>query len=661
MKHVNYLSFFLLTLFSISFISCSDDDDNKLNTGITNQSWTEGKSLGISQDNELSVSFNAAAKWVASVTSGADWCKLNTTSGTKGQSTLKLSVSTSSTTDRTARISINIDGYSPASFEVTQKGTSVPQTTEDMEINAKVDEYLREMYLWNDEYKTLNLDHNKGYEDFFYDALGSMTTNTLDKKTYVGSDGKTYYNLFSYIQLLPNISSTRTTKIVNKELAYSFGITGITPISIGTQAENTIYFCLQGVYPDSPASEAGLKRGAMISLINGKKINNNNINNFYYDILSPDATINYTLTEDVVEGGTITGQKEYTITSKATYNNPVIISLINGKKINNNNINNFYYDILSPDATINYTLTEDVVEGGTITGQKEYTITSKATYNNPVIFSNVKEDIEGHRIGYLVYSGFEAGFDQELFNVFKDFKNKNVTDLILDLRYNGGGHTMSANLIATCIAGTASQGKVFSSLRYNDERMAKLNNKREDELFAYSSYPNLGTSLSAGSLNLPRVYCLVGNGTASASELVINSLEGIDLDVILIGEKTTGKNVGMEYEEYTVRNNTYRVVPITFQSYNAKGFGEYEKGFEPDILMDETNPYNEQGVFYIHKDYGNNEEPLYAKAIELITGTNPAPQTRSAVVNTLDGKTYKLPAIFRPGHDGMLMPARHAE
>ena len=76
MKHVNYLSFFLLTLFSISFISCSDDDDNKLNTGITNQSWTEGKSLEISQDNELSVSFNAAAKWVASVTSGADWCKL---------------------------------------------------------------------------------------------------------------------------------------------------------------------------------------------------------------------------------------------------------------------------------------------------------------------------------------------------------------------------------------------------------------------------------------------------------------------------------------------------------------------------------------------------------------------------------------------------------
>lgn len=118
-----------------------------------------------------------------------------------------------------------------------------------MEINAKVDEYLRGMYLWNDEYKTLKPDFTKNYEAFFYDALGSLTTNTLDKKTYVGSDGKTYYNLFSYIQLLPNISSTRTTKIVNKELAYSFGITGITPISIGTQAENTIISASKAYIP----------------------------------------------------------------------------------------------------------------------------------------------------------------------------------------------------------------------------------------------------------------------------------------------------------------------------------------------------------------------------------------------------------------------------
>ncbi len=599
MRQVHYFSFFLFLFAAISFASCSDDDndnDNGSQTGITGQSWEEGTPIELTAGSTRSVSFNAAAKWKAHTNS--TWCKLQTTEGEKGAGTIRLSVTTTSTKDRTSIITIQVQGYSTTSFQVIQKGSSTT-VSEDVEINGKVDEYLRKMYLWNDEYKTLDLDYTKNYEAFFYDALGSMKKNTLDKKPYTGNDGKTYYRLFSYIQLLPDISSTRATKIVDKEQAYSFGITGITPVTIGDQTQSTTYFCLQGIYPESPASEAGLKRGMMISRINGKNINNSNF-------------------ED------------------------------------------FYYNLLLPNSAFSYTLTEDVIEGGGVTGQKEYSIASKAMYNNPILFSKVEEDIEGHKIGYLVYSGFEAGFDEELFNVFKEFKSKNITDLILDLRYNGGGHTMSANLIATCIAGNASQGKVFTKLRYNAERMAERDNKMDDEQFAYSNYPNLGTSLSAGALNLPRVYCLVGAGTASSSELVINSLEGIDLDVILIGERTTGKNVGMEYEDMKVRDNTYRVVPITFQSYNAKEFGDYQDGFKPDVEMDETNPYNQENTFYIHREYMSNEEPLYAKAIELITGKNPMPTTRSAE-NMLEGKTRKLPAIFRPGRDAMLMPAKTAE
>ena len=105
-------------------------------------------------------------------------------------------------------------------------------------------------------------------------------------------------------------------------------------------------------------------------------------------------------------------------------------------------------------------------------------------------------------------------------------------------------------------------------------------------MFAYSNYENLATSLSAGALNLQHVYCIVDSGTASASELVINSLKGIDVEVTLIGKRTTGKNVGMEPVEYTIRNNVYEVVPITFQIYNAKGVGDYENGFTPDIEID---------------------------------------------------------------------------
>ena len=564
MKHVNYLSFFLLTLFSISFISCSDDDDNKLNTGITNQSWTEGKSLEISQDNELSVSFNAAAKWVASVTSGADWCKLNTTSGTKGQSTLKLSVSTSSTTDRTARISINIDGYSPASFEVTQKGTSVPQTTEDMEINAKVDEYLREMYLWNDEYKTLNLDHNKGYEDFFYDALGSMTTNTLDKKAT--ADGK--YTLFSYIQKKNPIGSTRSTQWVKKEQTYSFGITGADVRAIGSEDNYTIYFFVQGVYPNSPAARAGIKRGSSIMQINGEKLTMNNYWQHYLDLLIPASAFSLKITEEDMEGGT-----------------------------------------------------------------QEKDISSEAMYCNPVLFSKVttEEETPGHRIGYLVYSGFEAGYDQELFDVFKEFKNQGIEELILDLRYNGGGDVTSANLISSCIAGDFCIGKTFASYRYNDGRMKALNNQRPIQKFVYSLYDNLNTSLSDGGLNLRKIYCLVTDDSASASELVINALRGIDIEVVLIGTTTHGKNVGMEGVELTVDTDKYLLFPITFQAYNAKGFGDFENGFTPDYEINENKPNGE--YFEGYGDFGTESDPLYAKAISLISGTDLVTTTPTRAAN----------------------------
>lgn len=597
MKRVYYLSYFLCLFIAMSLASCSDENNNtEIQTGVTGQSWKEGIPVELTVENVKSVSFHAAADWTASTNSS--WCKLLTQKGEKGANVIKLSVATSDTQDRTSTITIKVEGYSAASFQVIQKG-STEIITEDTEINRKVEAYLSEYYLWNEEYKELTHSFTKNYEDFFYDGLGSMTTNTLDKRTYIGSDGKTYYRLYSYIQQLPSYASTRATKYVDKEPTYSFGITGITAVSIGTQTNNTIYFCVQGVYPNSPASEAGIKRGAMISLVNGQKISNSNINDFYYSMLLPDEAFSLSLTEDLLEGGSITGTQERTISS-------TIMAC------------------------------------------------------NPVILSKVKEDIEGHRIGYLVYAGFDAGFDEELFDAFKEFKSKNVTDLILDLRYNGGGHTISANLIATCIAGSASQGQVFSSQRYNKERMAKLNNKREEETFAYSNYPNLGTSLSAGDLGLSRVYCLVGEGTASSSELVINALRGIDMEVILIGEKTTGKNVGMEYTDMKIKTNTYRVVPITFQSYNAKGFGDYEKGFTPTVAMDETNPYNESGRFYIHKDYMTDKEPLYAKAIELITGKNLMPATRS-VEQPMNGRTRKLPAIFRPGRDGMLRPAQPVE
>lgn len=578
MKALRYLSILCMLLVVTSFNSCKDDDE-KISTGVTGQSWQEEKPLEIIPGKELSVSFTANDEWTA--TTNSKWCSILDTSGKAGQNTLRLLAVTPTSNQRTAFITIRVKGYDSTSFQVTLNETG-GNTSEDMQINIQVDQYLRDMYLWNDEYKTLKLDFTKNYEDFFYDALGSMTTNTLDKKTYTDSEGKQQYSLFSFIEKKNPISSSRSTKLVQKELEYSFGITGISGVRTGS---DTYTYCIKGVFPNSPAANAGLKRGTIITQINGKKLS----------------------------------------TYEVAYQ--------------------YLIELLLPSSPSTLQITDS--------DNKQMSLTSKAIYVNPVIFKQVKE-INGRRIGYLVYNGFDASFDEELFEAFKYFKSQNITDFILDLRYNMGGHTMSANLISSCIAGSSAANKVFSSLRYNSTRMKALNDKRKDEKFLYSNYPNLGTSLAAGDLGLSHIYCLTGYDTASSSELVINSLRGIDVEVTLIGEKTTGKNVGMEPAEITVNNNIYRLHPITFQSYNAKGFGDYEAGFEPQKAIDETDPFEMGDVFYRHRDYGSDGEPLYAEAVKMITGIDIMPKTRSITGDFIKGKVQKMSTPARPGFGGMI-------
>lgn len=182
--------------------------------------------------------------------------------------------------------------------------------------------------------------------------------------------------------------------------------------------------------------------------------------------------------------------------------------------------------------------------------------------------------------------------------------------------------------------------------------MQKQNNKKSEEKSVYSFYQNLNTSLSACDLSLRRIYCLVGRATASASELLINTLLGIDIDVILIGENTTGKNVGMEPEEISVDETTYEVYPITFQTYNAKDNGDYENGFIPNILMNE-NDINNDGYFDKYIEFGHPDEPLLSRAIQEITG-QASPRTRSAASKGFKSYAIETPHIFRPGYQSMI-------
>lgn len=585
MKQLKSLVFLLLATV-VAFTSCSDNKENE--NGITGQNWTEGAEFPISTTQDVTIRFTAYGKWVATVTQGADWCKLSATAGGKGSQSFIVSVTGETTTDRTATVTVTADGNA-SSFKVTQKAGAI---SEDVSVNRSVDEYLNEMYLWNGEYKGLKKDFDQGYEDFFYGNLYRMQTNTLDKKP--AGNGK--YNLFSYIQKKNPVNSTRAATQIERELEYSFGFTGMIAIGLGN---NRVALCPQGIYPDSPAIEKEIKRGAFIDKLNGEYITENNMQDVFVQLMYPESAASVTLGELLV--------KE------------------NGE---------FERD-----------------ENGVVR-TRESAVSARAMYKNPVLHHEVIKTEDGSKIGYLVYDNFDASYDDVLFDVFKEFKKEGIQDLVLDLRYNGGGHVISANLITSCIAGNSCRNKTFIQYRYNEERMKKLGGVKATEKFSYDNYANLKTSLAAGALGLERLYCLVGNATASASELVINSLKGIDLDVKLIGQKTTGKNVGMEPIDLEINENTYNVSPITFQSYNAKGFGDYENGFQPDIEINEIDSDGD-GYFDGFKRYGDQQDPLLAHALQEITGKQPI-ETRALNRKLNFGKVHSLPAISRPNHSGMI-------
>lgn len=268
-----------------------------------------------------------------------------------------------------------------------------------------------------------------------------------------------------------------------------------------------------------------------------------------------------------------------------------------------------------------------------------------------------------HKIGYMVYNGFDAAYDDDLLDSLRKFRDAGITDLVLDLRYNGGGHVISAKMLATCIAGEKCRGEVFQYYRYNDGRMAdpaktqKQTGNTYDqgkalfyENFSYGNY--YGADLTQYALDLPRIYVLTTGSTASSSEAVINGLRGIDVGVTLIGEKTNGKNVGMEIDKFDDGDYSYELAPITFEGYNAKEETVNPAGLAVDYAVAD---WNNRLV-----DFGP-EEPMLAKALSLITGRTytPAPGRSAAGIAPITG--VSLPEDARRPAGMLVLSPQHGE
>ncbi len=295
---------------------------------------------------------------------------------------------------------------------------------------------------------------------------------------------------------------------------------------------------------------------------------------------------------------------------------------VNGQTLNLNN----YIDLLFGDADT-YVLNMATITDGTITDNgKEVSLTKQeGLAENPVFLDKIFE-IQGEKIGYLVYNGFTNEYDQQLNEVFGRFKSGGAAHLVLDMRYNPGGSVNTAVLLSSMIHGT-NTNDVFLKARYNSKYQAILDKDNQETRRFFAD--KIGGGASLNTLNLNKVYILATNGSASASELVMNGLEPY-MDVIHIGEKTRGKNefsitmvddresnwgpyvYNPARKNSIKQGNSWAIQPLIGRNENADGFSDYTAGLVPDIELKED--LENLGVL------GDQNEPLLAKAIEQITG-----------------------------------------
>jgi carboxyl-terminal processing protease len=184
-------------------------------------------------------------------------------------------------------------------------------------------------------------------------------------------------------------------------------------------------------------------------------------------------------------------------------------------------------------------------------------------------------------IGYLLFNNHIATAERGLVDAVNALRTGGATELVLDLRYNGGGYLSIANELAYMIGGSRTTGKVFERLQFNAHYPGT------DPIIGGALTPQLfltqtqGFSIASGqvlpTLNLARVVVLTGAGTCSASEAIINGLIGAGVQVIQVGGTTCGKPYGF----YPADNCGTTYFSIQFRGTNDAGFGDYADGFAP--------------------------------------------------------------------------------
>lgn len=244
---------------------------------------------------------------------------------------------------------------------------------------------------------------------------------------------------------------------------------------------------------------------------------------------------------------------------------------------------------------------------------------TRTTYHiNPVLLDSVYT-VGAHKVGYFVYNSFVSiGSDAngmqakaEIDAAFDKFKAAGITELIVDLRYNGGGSVASSEYLDNLIAPAAANGKAMYKYLYNDALTSYFSSTAD---LKKDYIDPINFDLAPSNLNLSRVFFIVGPGTASASELTINNLKPY-MDVKILGQQTYGKPVGffvipIEFVTDTAGlAHVADMYAINFETVNSAGGGQYYQGMTPDQEMNDYVGYN----------WGDLEDPRLAAIISYIS------------------------------------------
>jgi carboxyl-terminal processing protease len=275
-----------------------------------------------------------------------------------------------------------------------------------------------------------------------------------------------------------------------------------------------------------------------------------------------------------------------------------------------------------------------------------------ASYQIDPVYLDTVYTYGAKKIGYLVFGSFVdlAKVKTELISIFADFVTKGVTDLVVDLRYNGGGAVNTsefmANLIAPKNVGADSTKAMytytFNSIIQNrtySNIMKTYKLPPPDQAYSYAdifdsfNYYKTTNYVKAGNLDISNVVFIVTGGTASASELLINNLKPY-MNVTLVGKQTYGKPVGF----IGIPVGGYDMYTISFKTVNASNQGDYYTGMPIPTRFDK---YEDLSL-----DYGMVQEVYLNNALQALNVTGlPVLKAMKASSGKLDNS--RLDKVFK--------------